>query len=215
MCGAFGTFAHQAYTACLRGQLSSNVRPHIHTTTRAQALRMRRSASTTQPCFGKAMNSDSLAKLSAAVGKHVNRIRPSYSSPLANAQPPVEVGTRALTPQALGQRVAHSIVVTLRKAQCALPNSQSGEAAAAYGSRNRLLLASATSTASPWSSSRLQRGTGDARRVLGTSQTAGLPQVRPNPSLKLTRYGRLCKPGLRQSYYRRSPGLQSLPPRAA
>ena len=29
MCGAFGTFAHQAYTACLRGQLSSNVRPHI------------------------------------------------------------------------------------------------------------------------------------------------------------------------------------------
>ncbi len=28
MCGAFGTFAHQAYTARLRGQLSSNVRPH-------------------------------------------------------------------------------------------------------------------------------------------------------------------------------------------
>ncbi len=27
MCGAFGTFAHQAYTACLHGQLSSNVRP--------------------------------------------------------------------------------------------------------------------------------------------------------------------------------------------
>ena len=28
MCGAFGTFAHQAYTARLRGQLSSNVRSH-------------------------------------------------------------------------------------------------------------------------------------------------------------------------------------------
>jgi hypothetical protein len=40
-------------------------------------------------------------------------------------------------------------------------------------------------------------------------------EVRPNPSLKLTRYGRLCKPGPRQSYYRRVPGLQSLPPRAA
>jgi hypothetical protein len=39
--------------------------------------------------------------------------------------------------------------------------------------------------------------------------------VRPNPSLKLTRYGRLCKPGPRQSYYRRVPGLQTLPPRAA
>ena len=39
--------------------------------------------------------------------------------------------------------------------------------------------------------------------------------VQPNPSLKLTRYGRLCKPGPRQSYYRRGPGLQTLPPRAA
>ena len=44
---------------------------------------------------------------------------------------------------------------------------------------------------------------------------AGKPSVLPNPSLKLTRYGRLCKPGPRQSYYRRVPGLQSLPPRAA
>ena len=40
-------------------------------------------------------------------------------------------------------------------------------------------------------------------------------EVPPNPSLKLTRYGRLCKPGPRQSYYRRGPGLQTLPPRAA
>jgi len=39
--------------------------------------------------------------------------------------------------------------------------------------------------------------------------------VRPNPSLKLTRYGRHCKPGLSHSYYRLSPGLQYLPPRAA
>jgi hypothetical protein len=39
--------------------------------------------------------------------------------------------------------------------------------------------------------------------------------LRPNPSLKLTRYGRPCKPGPRQSYYRRVPGLQVLPPRAA
>ena len=44
---------------------------------------------------------------------------------------------------------------------------------------------------------------------------AGKPSVLPNPSLKLTRYGRLCKPGSRQSYYCRVPGLQSLPPRAA
>jgi hypothetical protein len=43
----------------------------------------------------------------------------------------------------------------------------------------------------------------------------GKPSVLPNPSLKLTRYGRPCKPGPRQSYYRRVPGLQVLPPRAA
>jgi hypothetical protein len=40
-------------------------------------------------------------------------------------------------------------------------------------------------------------------------------RVRPNPSLKLTRYGRHCKPGLSHSYYRLSPGLQYLPTRAA
>jgi hypothetical protein len=39
-------------------------------------------------------------------------------------------------------------------------------------------------------------------------------RLRP-PSLKLTRYGRHCKPGLSHSYYRLSPGLQYLPPRAA
>ena len=36
----------------------------------------------------------------------------------------------------------------------------------------------------------------------------------PNRSLKPTRYGRRCKPGLSQRYYRLSPGLQHLPPRA-
>jgi hypothetical protein len=41
------------------------------------------------------------------------------------------------------------------------------------------------------------------------------PQAMPNPSLKLTRYGRHCKPGPSHSYYRLSPGLQYPPPRAA
>ena len=30
MCGAFGTIAHQPYAACLRGPVTSNVRPHMH-----------------------------------------------------------------------------------------------------------------------------------------------------------------------------------------
>jgi hypothetical protein len=33
----------------------------------------------------------------------------------------------------------------------------------------------------------------------------------PNPSVNLTCSGRRCKPGLSQRYYRREPGLQSLP----
>ena len=41
------------------------------------------------------------------------------------------------------------------------------------------------------------------------------PGMTPNPSLKLTRYGRHCKPGLSQWNYRLSPGLQCLPTRAA
>ena len=39
--------------------------------------------------------------------------------------------------------------------------------------------------------------------------------MRPNPSLKLTHYGRHCKPRLRYSVHCLSPGLQYLPPRAA
>jgi hypothetical protein len=35
------------------------------------------------------------------------------------------------------------------------------------------------------------------------------------PSLKLTRYGRLCKPGLWHMVHHHRPGLHSLPPRAA
>ena len=40
-------------------------------------------------------------------------------------------------------------------------------------------------------------------------------RVRPNPSLKLTRYGRRCKPGPRHLVNHREPGLQRPPPRAA
>jgi len=42
-----------------------------------------------------------------------------------------------------------------------------------------------------------------------------LSQVRPNPSLKLTRYGRRCKPGPRHMVHHREPGLQRPPTRAA
>jgi hypothetical protein len=40
-------------------------------------------------------------------------------------------------------------------------------------------------------------------------------EATPNPSLKLTRYGRRCKPGPRHMVHHREPGLQRPPPRAA
>ena len=150
-------------------------------------------------------------------GSFGKRIRPSKVNDWAlteRTEPLVAVGSRALTQHEPDQQ-ANQAACRSRKAQSALPSYRSGAAAAEYGSRHMLLRASARSTAGPWSSSHLQRGAGSARRVFGSSTPAGLPSARPNPSLKLTRYGRLCKPGPRQSYYRREPGLQSLPPRAA
>jgi hypothetical protein len=131
------------------------------------------------------------------------------------AQPLVAVGSRSLTQQAAVQPASHTSSCSPGKAQGALPRCRSGAAAAVYGSRYRLLRAPAWSTAGLWTSSRPQRGAGCARRAFGKSPTAGLPSARPNPSLKLTRYGRHSKPGLSQSNYRLSPGLQYLPTQAA
>jgi hypothetical protein len=39
--------------------------------------------------------------------------------------------------------------------------------------------------------------------------------MRPNPSLKLTRYGMQRKPGVRRLRHLRTPGLHCMPPRAA
>jgi hypothetical protein len=41
------------------------------------------------------------------------------------------------------------------------------------------------------------------------------PNCKPNPSPKLTRYGKRCKPGPRHLVHHRAPGLQRLPPQAA
>jgi hypothetical protein len=173
---------------------------------------MRRSTPHTRPRAGDATNSRPIAAPFGFIGK------PSKTDDLsltAQAHPLVAVGIRPLTQQAPVQQASHASRCTPGKAQSALPSCRSGAAAAEYGSRYSLLRPSARSTAGPWTSSRPQREAGSARRAFGKSQTAGLPSARPNPSLKLTRYGRLCKPGPRQLYYRRVPGLQSLPPRAA
>jgi len=153
---------------------------------------------------------------SAATGRLVTTSNANDSAPPEPAQPPGAVGDQALTQHEPGQYKNKDTPRTPGKAQSALPRLRSGAAAAEYGSRCRPSRAPAGSTASPWSSHCLQRGARSACRFFGKSHThSGLPAARPNPSLKLTHYGRLCKPGPRQSYYRRVPGLQSLPPRAA
>jgi hypothetical protein len=50
--------------------------------------------------------------------------------------------------------------------------------------------------------------------ILALDAGYGLREV-PSYSLKLTRYGRLCKASPRHLYYRRGLALQILPPRAA
>jgi hypothetical protein len=51
--------------------------------------------------------------------------------------------------------------------------------------------------------------------VVGLAGRHNRREVTPNPSLKLTRYGRRCKPGPRHLVHHREPGLQRPPPRAA
>ena len=168
------------------------------------------------PRFGYAVIANSNTTPSVAAEKHVKLSNANDWPQSAQAQPVVAVGSRSLTQQAPVQLASHTTGRTSGKAPSALPSYQSGAAAAEYGSRIRLVLATATSTADRWTSSRRQRGAGGARWTLGrTHTTSGLPEARPNPSLKLTRYGRHCKPGLSQWNDRLSPGLQYLPTRAA
>ena len=161
------------------------------------------------------MNANATAMLGVATGKPVKFSEANDWPRSARAQPPFAVGSRSLTQQAPVQRASHSKSLTPGKAQSALPSCQSGAAAAGYGSRHGPLRAPTTSTPVPWSSKRPQRGAGSARRVLCGATSAGLPQARPNPSLKLTRYGRLCKASPRYHVHLRGLALQSLPPRAA
>jgi hypothetical protein len=176
---------------------------------------MHHSAPHTMPHFGHAMTANSNAVPGVATETSVKLSNANDWSLSAQAQPVVAVGNRSLTQQAPVQPASQAGSCTPGRAQSALPSFRSVAVAVEYGFPCCLLRAPARSTAGPWTSSRPQRGAGSARRVIGNPTFAGLPSARPNPSLKLTRYGRLCKPGPRQSYYRCEPGLQSLPPRAA
>jgi hypothetical protein len=175
----------------------------------AQALRMRRPSLRNAPRFGNSVKDKPGASSSLATGE---RSKPSTAndwSPSQRAEPLVEVGSRPLTQQAPGQNLSHSSARTSGKAHSALPSSQSGAAAAEYGSRHNLLRASARSTANSWSSLRLQRGAGSVRRVFGCSTPAGLPSARPNPSFNPDPLRQAALPAQRTGIIMRRAGKSS------
>jgi hypothetical protein len=176
---------------------------------------MRSSATHTLLRFGRAANTGTNAMQSVARGRQFKPFKANDWSLSAQAHPHFAVGSEGLTQQALAALFGSTSSCAPGTAQSALPNCELGAAATEYGSPCQLLRTPARSRPGRWSLGRPQRGAGSARRVFGIATPSGLPSVRPNPSLKLTRYGKLCKPGPRQSYYRRGPGLQSSPPRAA
>ena len=174
-------------------------------------LRIRRSAQHTMPRFGHAMNTNANAMRGVATERHVKLSKANDWSRSTQAEPVIAVGSRSLTQQAPVQHANR----TPGKAQSPLPSCRSGAAEPEHGSRHKLLRASPTSTAGPWSSDRSQRGAGSARRILGNPTSAGLPSARPNPSLNhRTRYGKHRKPGPRHMVHHREPGLRRLPPQA-
>ncbi len=152
---------------------------------------------------------------SAAAGRRIRASNANDLAPPEPAQLPVAVGSRGLTQHVPGQLSTPGASHNHGKAQSALPSSQSGAAAAEYSSRIFRFFAPAKSTANLWSARLSKQGAGSAVESLDNHQPRVNPRARPNPSLKLTRYGRLCKPGLRYSVHLLSPGLQSLMVRCA
>ncbi len=133
--GTWCIITGRAYTACLRGQLSSNVRPHVP-----------------QSC-NEALHSCCMATS------------------------PTSLQLRIATVQRSSNRICNLCQRTPISRICGPASHCSGNT------------------------------------VAGPPRHAP-PPVRPNPSVNLTRYGRLCKPGLRYAVHSLIPGLQSLPPRA-
>jgi hypothetical protein len=153
VCGAFGTFAHQAYTACLRGQLSSNVRP------------------AGEQCQ---LPSSRLAARGSPLPLVPSLVRHLWSSPFSATLRPCRSFARHQRKllRRDGPVARHLSVLPAHRAQ----NLNQSPAA-------------------------LRLGLPGALRPSGW----------PNRSLKLTRYGMRCKPGLLPLRHHRSPGLQRTP----
>ena len=97
---------------------------------------MRRSAPVAVSGFGKHELPEFAAMPAVVQVKRAASFSPSYLALSVQAQPPVVVPTWGLTQQVTGQLTSLAVSCNAGKAQGALPNSQSGAAAAEYSSRN-------------------------------------------------------------------------------
>ena len=120
---------------------------------------------------------------------------------------------RATSIASTRRRASDSLAAIEGEAQGTTPSCSSGAAAAGYGSRYSLLLASAERAASRWPLRRRERGAG--RTEAGASQVTRHRShgraTRPNPSLKRSANGRPPGPVWRYAVHFRQPGPSVLP----
>jgi hypothetical protein len=204
VCGAFGTFAHQAYTARLRGQLSSNVRPQ-------KPIR----AGVQSRSHGKGMERPSKWSCRPHLTPSLNPGREKYRQTWKNDK---DVQHRVTSNDQEKQNVEGQSCARNQPVSCSLglPPTLSRPV---EGKPAGVCSQSENHNQRPSMKihpARLQHrhATSDSG---SESQHANLrpSALRPNPSLKLTRYGMQRKPGVRRLRHLRTPGLHCMPPRAA
>jgi hypothetical protein len=189
VCGAFGTFAHQAYTARLRGQLSSNVRQHKNP--RSEAM-----------CSFLSRRTNARAPASAAISRAwvfcptlQGRLRGVTASQRSHPTLACSASRSAAPDLDLPLSV---------RAWCRRQTSNCGFAVRLPWRRTW------THRCSPARQFAIRTAPVSTLTPAQVGRT-----VLPNPSLKLTRYGMQRKPGVRRLRHLRTPGLHCMPTRAA
>ena len=179
--------------------------------------------------FGAAAKTAVASEALTSVGVRGTRLRTSTAHDLAQSvvtAPHVAVASGRLIVVLFGSRAVRNprprrcaleaLAAIEGEAQGATPSRRSGAAAAGYGYRYGLFLASAASTAGPLCSPCRERAAGHFQAGAGrlSGIRAAIPQRGLTTSLKWTRNGRPPWPRLRYAVHFLSPGQGVLPPRA-
>ena len=204
----------RAYGACLRGPVSSNVRPHKHhaLTRSVSALRQLAARQRLRSRHAPQMPLRMQADLDSQTSDACPCAASSVAAPgQARAHAQDEQASRSFAALiASGSKVA---LARLDKVARRLQSISSGAS---------LQLVAQRQLRDPQSWQRCLRSVWQSSMVcqrLGASSQdrpacSARRAVRPNHSLNRTRYGKHRKPGLRHMVHHLSPGLRRLPPRA-